>query len=317
LDGSVAYSYNVENRIIGASGAKTAALRYDPGGRLYETGGGTAGITRLLACNRPPDGRVSSIYDGDALVAEYSSTGTLLRRYVHGPGVDEPLAARLSPSPGRTRCSRYEGSTLTSPLFFHANHQGSIIAMSRLRQATPHLTGKLSDFIQQLKAPEPMTLDELESIIAASGLNYSDFAKAIAMTPEGFRRMRRDVRTRGGTIGARLADAIHHRFGVPDGKAGIILSDALSSLVELCEAFGRDARPPHAPDPRAPWERARRLIERARRAGLIEAAGGVVDTPTSEASPPMDTPTGGYSLRSAARSLLISWKHPSQFSDDR
>jgi hypothetical protein len=34
-------------------------LRYDPLGRLYETSGGAAGITRFL-------------YDGDALVAEYN-----------------------------------------------------------------------------------------------------------------------------------------------------------------------------------------------------------------------------------------------------
>lgn len=31
------------------------------------------------------------LYDGDALVGEYSGSGVLLRRYVHGPGVDELL----------------------------------------------------------------------------------------------------------------------------------------------------------------------------------------------------------------------------------
>ena len=29
--------------------------------------------------------------DGDRLVAEYNGGGSLLRRYVHGPGVDEPV----------------------------------------------------------------------------------------------------------------------------------------------------------------------------------------------------------------------------------
>ena len=36
-DGSVGYGYDVENRIIGATGGRTAALRCDPNGRLYET----------------------------------------------------------------------------------------------------------------------------------------------------------------------------------------------------------------------------------------------------------------------------------------
>jgi hypothetical protein len=88
----LAYSYDVENRIIGASGSRTANLRYDPNGRLYETGASAV-----------PNGATTRfLYDGDALVAEYSSSGTLLRRYIHGPGVDEPLIW-------------YEGAGLTTP----------------------------------------------------------------------------------------------------------------------------------------------------------------------------------------------------------
>ena len=37
-------------------------------------------------------GTVQLLYDGDNLVAEYDAYyGTLLRRYVYGPGTDEPL----------------------------------------------------------------------------------------------------------------------------------------------------------------------------------------------------------------------------------
>jgi hypothetical protein len=75
-DGSSTDVYDTENRLTSASGVKTASLKFDPLGRLNETSGGTAGVTRLL-------------YDGDALVGEYDAGGTLLRRYVHGPGVDE------------------------------------------------------------------------------------------------------------------------------------------------------------------------------------------------------------------------------------
>jgi RHS repeat-associated protein len=59
------------------------------------------------------------VYDGDRLIAEYSSSGTLLRRYVHGAGVDEPLVW-------------YEGSSVSAGnrRYLHADHQGSIVAAS-------------------------------------------------------------------------------------------------------------------------------------------------------------------------------------------
>lgn len=105
-DGGTTFTYDSENRLTGASGAKSASLAYDPLGRLFETGGGSAGTTRFL-------------YDGDALVAEYDGAGTLLKRYVHGPGVDEPLVW-------------YEGNAVSamSRRYLYADHQGSIVAVS-------------------------------------------------------------------------------------------------------------------------------------------------------------------------------------------
>jgi RHS repeat-associated protein len=102
-DGSVTLAYDNENRLRAASGAKTASLLYDPMGRLWQTSGGSAGTTQFL-------------YDGDALVAEYNGSNQLLRRYVHGPGVDEPLIW-------------YEGAGLADRRTPHADHQGSIVAV--------------------------------------------------------------------------------------------------------------------------------------------------------------------------------------------
>jgi RHS repeat-associated protein len=105
-DGSTTFTYDVENRLVSASGARTANLSYDPLGRLYETSGGSAGVTRFL-------------YDGDALVAEYGA-GILLRRYIHGPGVDEPLIW-------------YEGSNPAWPgdlRVLGADHLGSIVSIA-------------------------------------------------------------------------------------------------------------------------------------------------------------------------------------------
>jgi RHS repeat-associated protein len=79
LNGGSSYLYDVENRLVSASGASSASLVYDPLGRLFQTSGGAAGTTQFL-------------YDGDTLVAEYNGSGALTRRYVDGPGVDEPAA---------------------------------------------------------------------------------------------------------------------------------------------------------------------------------------------------------------------------------
>lgn len=101
-DGKTAYGYDVENRLLVATGATSATLSYDPLGRLFQTAGGAT--TKFL-------------YDGDALVGEYDSAGTLLRRYVHGPGIDEPLLW-------------YEGSGLSTRRILRGNHQGSIISVA-------------------------------------------------------------------------------------------------------------------------------------------------------------------------------------------
>jgi YD repeat-containing protein len=77
-DGKSSYVYDSENRLVSASGAKTASLAYDPLGRLWQTGGGAGGIARF-------------VYDGDRLVEEYDGNGYRPRVYVHGAGADEPL----------------------------------------------------------------------------------------------------------------------------------------------------------------------------------------------------------------------------------
>lgn len=56
-------------------------------------------------------------YDGQDLIAEYDTSGTLLRRYVHGPRTDEPIIW-------------YEGSGTSDRRFLHADERGSVIALS-------------------------------------------------------------------------------------------------------------------------------------------------------------------------------------------
>lgn len=54
------------------------------------------------------------LYDGDALSVEYVGAN-VVRRYVHGPGVDEPIVW-------------YEGSNLSVRNYLVTDHLGSVIA---------------------------------------------------------------------------------------------------------------------------------------------------------------------------------------------
>ncbi|MET3473090.1 RHS repeat-associated protein [Novosphingobium sp. 1529] len=113
-DGTNSYTYDVENRLVTVSGSATATLRYDPLGRLYEITG-TSGTTRFLN-------------DGDALVGEYNTAGTLLRRYAHGADIaaDDPIAW-------------YEGAdfTATSERMLRPDWQGSIVLTTDSTGTTP------------------------------------------------------------------------------------------------------------------------------------------------------------------------------------
>ncbi|WGG52878.1 RHS repeat-associated core domain-containing protein [Rugamonas sp. DEMB1] len=101
-DGVWAYGYDDDNRLRSAgSAALAAALAYDGASRLRLAT--IAGVSTQL------------LYDGTDLVAEYDAAGTLLRRYVHGPGADEPVVW-------------YEGAATTNKNWLYADHLGSVIA---------------------------------------------------------------------------------------------------------------------------------------------------------------------------------------------
>jgi RHS repeat-associated protein len=80
------YTYDAENRLVKveefAAGNltpfATSTYRYDGLGRRIEKVGN--GLTRRY------------VYDGEDILLEYDGANTLLARYTHGPGVDEPLA---------------------------------------------------------------------------------------------------------------------------------------------------------------------------------------------------------------------------------
>jgi RHS repeat-associated protein len=75
-DAAKTYTYDFSNRLTSASGSPTADLSYDPIGRLYQVAAGST---------------VRFVYDGVDVIAEVDTSGVVLRRYVHGAGLDEPL----------------------------------------------------------------------------------------------------------------------------------------------------------------------------------------------------------------------------------
>lgn len=99
------YIYFSDNmlRSVTGGGLPTVSLLYDPLSRLAQTA--TSTVTSQFA------------YDGLEAIAEYDGAGALQRRYVFGPGVDEPLV-------------EYTGSGTASRKWLHADERGSIIAVS-------------------------------------------------------------------------------------------------------------------------------------------------------------------------------------------
>ena len=89
-----------------AGGSFGGTLTYDPLMRLYDAGNGP---------------RTSFAYDGFDRISEHRSDGNstwLATRFIHGPGVDEPLVEYHITDDIETRS------------FLHADERGSIIAVS-------------------------------------------------------------------------------------------------------------------------------------------------------------------------------------------
>jgi len=102
--------HDIFNNLV--SGPSSASLAYDPAGRLYQTVG--AGVTTRF------------LYDGAQIVGEYDGGNALQRRFVPGPGLDEPV-------------TWYEGSGTNDRRWLIADERGSIIAVSNLAGAATNI----------------------------------------------------------------------------------------------------------------------------------------------------------------------------------
>jgi RHS repeat-associated protein len=116
--GTVGYGYGANGNLPG-DGVLTYA--YDPEGRLTAVSQGTA---TLASYGFDPLGRRSSetldaattrfLYAGAEVIGEVDDQGALVKRFIPGPGLDEPIAFE-------TQGSRY---------YYHADSTGSVVALS-------------------------------------------------------------------------------------------------------------------------------------------------------------------------------------------
>jgi len=102
-DGTYTYYYDMENRLTEAnntSNQRVATYKYDFAGKRKN---GIAGSSTTKYC-----------YDGGQIIAEYDGSGNLLRKYVFGPGIDEPI------------CMIASGNTY----YYHYDGLGNVVALS-------------------------------------------------------------------------------------------------------------------------------------------------------------------------------------------
>ncbi|WP_140986891.1 RHS repeat domain-containing protein [Asticcacaulis tiandongensis] len=140
-DDTRTFTYDVENRLLTATGGgANLTLEYDPEGRLSKYTSGSTVTTYL--------------YDGVNLIGEYNGS-TVLRRYVHGTGVDEPVVW-------------FEGSNIdtTSRRYFYQNYQGSVIAYT-------NGSSVLTELYKYGPYGEPKNAANVESWTGASKFRYT------------------------------------------------------------------------------------------------------------------------------------------------
>lgn len=109
-DGTYRYYYDCENRLTDVNDAAddpVASYKYDfAGRRVKKTVYGS------------PDVVTKYCYDGDHVIAEYNGGDNLLRKFVYGPGIDEPIC--LIDVDGQSEDIYY----------YHFDGLGSVVALS-------------------------------------------------------------------------------------------------------------------------------------------------------------------------------------------
>jgi YD repeat-containing protein len=142
-DGLTSYEWDYENRLVKVTllGGTVAEYAYDPFGRRVEKRlieNGSASITRY-------------VYDNEDIILEYDGSGSIGNKYLHGPGIDEPLAL----------------TTGKETYFYHADGLGSIVALTDrsgkvVQDYQYDSFGNLKDLKNRIKQPYTYTGREFD-----------------------------------------------------------------------------------------------------------------------------------------------------------
>jgi RHS repeat-associated protein len=109
FDGQFRYYYDCESRLTDindVNDAPVASYAYDYLGRR---------ISRTIY--GAPNTTIKYAYDGDRIIAEYDGSGTLLRKFIYGPGIDEPICL-------------VEVAENNAVYYYHFDGLGSVVALS-------------------------------------------------------------------------------------------------------------------------------------------------------------------------------------------
>jgi RHS repeat-associated protein len=107
------YAYDPENHLVAAGNtAHSSTYAFDPLGRR-QTKTVDSAVTNFLN-------------DGDDELAEYDGSGNVLRRFIPGPAINEPIAYENCTGATAPNCT---GSGMVAE-YYHTDHHGSVVAMS-------------------------------------------------------------------------------------------------------------------------------------------------------------------------------------------
>ncbi len=112
-DGTCKYIYDAENRLLEITDQYDVTIvtyEYDYLGRR---------VKKIVENDPDPDIITKYVYDGEQVIAEYDDSDTLLRKFIYGPGIDEPICM-IIPS-GQANAGMY---------YYHYDGLGSVIALS-------------------------------------------------------------------------------------------------------------------------------------------------------------------------------------------
>ncbi|MBI3755911.1 MAG: hypothetical protein HY265_07110 [Deltaproteobacteria bacterium] len=149
------YSYDYENRLTKvikqeSNETKTVSFKYDPFGRRIEK------KVEETEKGKTETTTTKYIYDNEDIVLEYDENRIIGNSYIHGPGIDEPLAVL----------------TNQGTYYYHADGLGSIVALTDSNGKTQQTYeydsfGNLKDQKNKIKQPYTYTGREWDKEIGA------------------------------------------------------------------------------------------------------------------------------------------------------